>query len=356
MRNSINKECVEELGHKIMRQYENFDIEKFNEDIVPKLDPLGLFERLDLVTSSLKTYLPDDYTESLNILLNVLGTERGFIILSLSNYVAYYGINHFDISMKALAVMTKNFSSEFAIRHFLIKYPKESLEYLKLWVIDKNPEVRRLVSEGTRPRLPWGIRLQNFVKDPTPILEFLEILKDDEELYVRRSVANNLNDISKDHPDVVIDILKNWNIGKTKELDWVIKHSLRTLVKKGDTGALELLGFNKNPRIKIDNINYSKDVELGGYQNFSFDLSSEIGSSQKLVIDFVIHHLKANGKKSPKVFKLKNIELAGNKTVTINKKHGIRPISTRKYYSGEHGLSIKINGKEFDFGNFDLSV
>lgn len=356
MRNSINKKCVEELSLKINKLYENFDACKFNESIVPNLEPLGLFERLDLITYSLRTFLMDDYPRTLNILLKALENERGFIILSLSNYIAYFGIDHFDISMKALAVMTKNFSSEFAIRHFLIKYPKDSLEYLNIWVKDKDPEVRRLVSEGTRPRLPWGIRLQDFVKDPTPILEFLEILKDDEELYVRRSVANNLNDISKDNPDVVIEILRKWSIDKTKETDWVIKHSLRTLVKKGDTGALEILGFNTDPKIKIDNINFSKDVVLGGYQNFSFDLSSEIESTQKLVIDFVINHLKANGKKSPKVFKLKNIDLHGNKTITISKKHGIRPISTRKYYSGGHGLSIKINGKEFEFGNFNLSV
>lgn len=356
MRNSINKKCVEELSLKIKKQYDIFDVDRFNESIVPKLDPLGLFERLDLVTSSLKTYLPVDYTESLNILLKVLDDEKGFIILSLSNYVAYYGMDYFDNSMNALAIMTKNFSSEFAIRHFLIKYPRKSLKYLREWVKDSQPEVRRLVSEGTRPRLPWGLRLQHFVKDPTPILEFLEILKDDEELYVRRSVANNLNDISKDHPELVLDILKKWSKSLSKETDWVIKHSLRTLVKKGNTSALEILGFSKEPKIKIDNISYSKDVELGSYLNFSFDLSSEIKYKQKLVVDFVIYHLKANGKKSPKVFKLKNMELPGNETITINKKHGIRLISTRKYYSGEHGLSIKINGKEFKFGNFDLSV
>lgn len=349
MRNSINENSVMDLGCRIKNCYDDFDSGSFCSEIIPNLSPLGLFERLELVTVSLKLHLPDSFKVASDILLNVACRDMGFMVIALSNYISSYGMDEFDISMDALYYFTKSFSSEFAIRPFIIKYSEQCFTRFREWVNDDDVEVRRLISEGMRPRLPWGIRLQSFVKDPEPILEFLEILKDDKELYVRRSVANNINDIAKDHPDLVIKTLSVW--GNC----WVVRHGLRTLIKKGNPGALKILGYSDNPMIKVENLVFGKDVKIGDFYSFSFSLVSESENTQKLVIDYVIYHKKANGLKTPKVFKLKNIELPGNKKITIKKKHSFKIISTRKYYSGEHSIEIKVNGKGFGGGYFDLS-
>ncbi|MGL1892409.1 MAG: hypothetical protein OCD02_12345 [Spirochaetaceae bacterium] len=352
MRNFVNETAVKKLADKIYINYPELDQDSFCNKIIPNLDPLGLFERLDLVTKELHNFLPSDFKTTLNIITK--SVTDGFLVCSLSNYISTYGIEYFDISMNALKEMTKVFSSEFAIRHFIIRYPDESIKLFKSWALDENEHVRRLVSEGLRPRLPWGIRLHQYVENPEPIIEFLNILRDDKELYVRRSVANNINDIAKDHPKVVIDTLKKWD--KTEHSDWVIRHSLRTLVKQGNLDALEILGYSKDPKVQISSTQFSKDVILGGYLEFSFKLKSLAKKDQKLVIDYIVYHQKANGKKSPKVFKLKNLILKAGSDLVIKKRHGIKEISTRKYYTGEHSLEVKINGKETPFGEFNLQV
>jgi len=358
MRNSINKTSISEFSLNIKKVYKDFDNIAFERSILRDLNgDTGLFERLELVTKELKPRLPEDFPKSLEILKQSISDGRGFIILSISNYISSYGLDYFDLSMVSLMELTKIFTSEFAIRRFLIEDPERCFHFLDKWVLSDNVDVRRLVSEGLRPRLPWGIRLQNFVKDPTPIIKYLTILKDDKELYVRRSVANNLNDIAKDHPDLVVATLKSWKEeNSSNELDWIIRHSLRTLIKQGDQGTLELLGYTINPRYTLDSVSFTKRLKLGETLSFSFVLRSETDKNQKLVVDYVIYHKKANGKKSPKVFKLKNMELLGLKTAKISRNHPIRPISTRKYYSGEHTLYIKINGEEILIGNFDLQV
>ncbi len=372
MRNNVNNKAVEHLADKISINYPEFNRESFCESIIPNLNDLGLFERLDLITKKLKKFLPEDFTIAANILIKSLDREivedrsdldgvdlssgNGFIVISLTNYISDYGMNNFDLSMLALCEMTKRFSSEGSIRHFLIKFPNKTIEVLKKWAIDENVHVRRLVSEGTRPRLPWAIRLQSYVEDPTPILKFLELLKDDKELYVRRSVANNLNDIAKDNPEIVVNILKGWSHDKSAEMTWLIKHALRSLIKQGNPGALDILGFHSNPKIETSNLELKHNVILGDAQEFSFDLKSTSNIKEKLVIDYIIHHKKANGTLTPKVFKLKTMTLKAGESIIIKKKHGIREISTRKYYQGNHKLVIQINGKEYLSGNFNLSI
>lgn len=372
MRNNINKKTVKDLSERIKAQFEGFDSESFNLSICPNLDPLGLFERLDLITFSLSKFLPEDFEDAVKILVDSLGdeiepekadldgvdlsSENGFIVVALTNYIANYGIDHFDTSMSALYEMTKRFSSEGAIRQFIIAYPEKCFSTFRKWVLDENVHVRRLVSECLRPRLPWAIRLQQFIDDPKPIIEFLDILKHDDELYVRRSVANNLNDIAKDHPDLVVDILKEWSKDRSKNMTWLVKHALRTLVKSGHPGALEILGYKQNPEITATNLNITKSVKLGENLQLSFDIESCSNESQKLVVDYIVFHMKANGSLAPKVFKLKNITLKGNEKIAVTKNHGIKKITTRKYYSGTHKVVIQINGKEFLNDEFSLSV
>lgn len=370
MKNYINIAVAEALAVRIKGNFEEFNAEGFIQEISLKLDNLELFQRLDLIRDTLNNYLPQDFTTACDILVRSLGPElpnnkndldnvdlsssNGFIVVASTNYVAKYGIDYFDTSMAALYEMTKRFSSEGAIRFFIQKYPNKCFELFREWVKDENVHIRRLVSEGLRPRLPWAIRLQEFVKDPTPIVEFLDLLKSDKYLYVRRSVANNLNDISKDHPQIVITLLKGWKEKSSKEMDWLIKHALRTLVKQGNLDALEILGYEREPKLLIKDFTFSKEVTIGNNLEFSFNIESQSPKGQNLVVDYIIHHKKNNGTLTPKVFKIKNLLLKAGNSVKISKNHGIKSITTRKYYPGKHIVEIQINGKRYNSGEFNL--
>ncbi len=373
VRDAVHPDIIKILSTEIQKNYPEFDMDNFNNAIIPKLPGLGLNERLDLVTNELYRLLPKDFQQSSQILIDSLEDElpnekssldgvdlngySGFIVVALTNYIARYGQDNFEISMNALAEMTKRFSSEGAIRHFLVADESNVHAVMKEWANSDNVHLRRLVSEGLRPRLPWTIRLKQYVDDPTPILPFLEILKDDPELYVRRSVANNLNDISKDHPDVVTTILKRWNKKGSKEMTRMTKHALRTLLKSGDREALNLLGFTTPPKISVNSLTLEKkSISLGNSLEFSFQIKSTSEDIQNLLIDYIIYHKKANGTQSPKVFKLGKKKIKGNESVELNKKHAIKNISTRKYYSGEHKIVLQINGELFEECTFQLLI
>jgi 3-methyladenine DNA glycosylase AlkC len=271
--------------------------------------------------------------------------------------VAKYGLEHYDLSMQALYQMTKRFTAEGAIRPFLQKYPEQTLEILSEWAEDENCHVRRLVSEGTRPRLPWAMQLKQFIEDPRPVLELLEKLKSDPELMVRRSVANNLNDIAKDNPDLVVKILRQWKKIKDEGTQWLIRHAARTLVKKGNKDVLAILGYSPKVDISISKIKLDNStVKMGEALNFSFEVKSTAKQAQNLVIDYVIHHVKANGKLTPKVFKLINKNLESGQALKISKTHPFRFITTRKYYPGKHALEIQVNGSSYGKVSFELEL
>ena len=210
--------------------------------------------------------------------------------------------------------------------------------------------------EGTRPRLPWAGRLDMFIQDPTPTLALLEQLKDDPSPFVRKSVANHLNDISKDYPHLVIETFQRWRKGASKERLWIIRHALRTLVKQGDPAALELLGYGP-PQVSLHDLHIEPaQIQMGESFTFGFTLQSESDEAQNLIIDYVIHFVKANGKTSPKVFKLSTRMLNGRQSSHIQKKHTIKPITTRRYYPGEHRLEIQVNGQVLGGTPFHLKM
>jgi 3-methyladenine DNA glycosylase AlkC len=362
LRNVYNEKMITDLADRIINVYSRFEKSGFIEFILSDFQDLNFGERALKITSGLEMYLPQDYLEAIDILTKSLGPEvssepgltiwEGFYIMPVTDFAARNGLMHFNESMQFLYEATKRFSSESAIRPFILKYPEKSISLLKSWVTDKNVHVRRLVSEGTRPRLPLGIRLPIFQKKPEMILELLDLLKDDSELYVRRSVANNLNDISKDNPKVVINILKEWQKEKTKNFAWIANHSLRTLLKKGDKQALSLLGF-KNPEIKNCKLTISNSkYRIGDNLEFSFEFISI--KKQKLMIDYAIHYVKANGKLSKKVFKFINSTKKENEKVKLKSLHSLRQMTTRKHYPGIHFLEIFINGIPFVKKEFQL--
>jgi 3-methyladenine DNA glycosylase AlkC len=364
VRDVFNEDVVNQLAENLARVWRGFDAKAFCQSILPKLKSLTFSERNNLIRDSLWEHLPKDYPLALQIILKALPPELpncevtgfdGFIVLPQNEFVAKYGLDHYDLSMQALYQMTKRFSAEGAIRSFLLKFPEQTLVILSDWAEDDNCHVRRLVSEGTRPRLPWTMQLKPFIKDPRPVLQLLEKLKTDPELMVRRSVANNLNDIAKDHPDLVVKTLRRWKKLDDDGTQWVIRHAARTLVKQGNKDVLAVLGFDSKIGITVSKIQPNKlAVKMGGDLTFSFEIKSKSKQLQNLVIDYIIHHVKANGKLAPKVFKLTKKTLKAGETLRISKRHSFRPISTRKYYAGKHLLEIQVNGVKYGKVEFEL--
>ena len=363
-KNLFSEKAIRAMAHHLVRVTADFDGEGFIALAINDLDNLELKQRSSQITKSLKQFLPEDFPRAVKILVSSLdpitnfsisemehGSTpdgiRGWPVMAMADYVAWHGQNHLELSLDALREMTMRSSSELAIRHFIQNYETRVMEVLSTWVNDQNYHVRRLVSEGTRPRLPWAMQLPEFIKDPSSVLPLLERLKDDNEEYVRRSVANNLNDIAKDHPDVVADIAKKWMVDTTPERKKLIRHALRTLIKSGHPGALKALGYGP-PNVTVSHFDVlTKEVTLGNALEFELEIASNSTADQPLVIDYVIHHRRANGKTTPKVFKWKNITLkAGAKNFGI-KRHAIRPITTRRYYAGQHRIEISINGQVF---------
>lgn len=351
----FNERGVRDLAARLRAAAPSFDADGFTLEVLARMPPLGLNERNILIRDALRARLPADFRTSSRILVAALGPETpiegpgapdGFVNMALCAYVAAYGIDDPAVSLPALREMTKRFSAEFAIRPFLDRHTDVTLAALADWACDPNPLVRRLVSEGTRPRLPWGMRLQRFVRDPRPVLVLLELLRHDPELFVRRSVANNLNDIAKDNPDHVVATLRRWKKDPSPETKWLVKHALRTLLKQGQPEALALLGHSHGARVRVSPIALSsKRVRIGETLAFGFTVASTARKPQPLMIDYAVHYRKANGEQRPKVFKLKTVDLAPGASVRVEKCHPFRPIGIRPYYAGAHAIEILINGR-----------
>ncbi len=276
-------------------------------------------------------------------------------MMPLGMVVAASGLEDFEASFVLLKEMTKRATAEFDVRPFLAR-DQTSTRHHAPWVKDESVHVRRLVSEGTRPRLPWGMRLQALVADPTPTLPLLEALKDDPEDYVRRSVANHLNDIAKDHPELVADIAKRWLKGADRNREKLVRHACRSLIKQGHTATLEAFGLNP-PEIRVEGPQVlTAEVAYGDTVGFNIELVSTSSKTQDLVIDYLIHFRKANGTLAPKVFKWTKLTLAPGERLTLSRSHAIRPITTRVYYGGTQAVSLRINGQDFGFSEFELEM
>lgn len=354
MKNGLSKPAIVRLRNALATVLTDFNKEAFEHECLNSLETLELKERVSHIISILHVHLPSDFIEASHILYSIKpiwdygdpdDALKSFAAWPLVDYIAIYGLEHPQESLKLLKELTSLFSAEFAIRPFIIKYPNDCHSAFEQWVVDDSSDVRRLVSEGTRPKLPWGIQLKQFVLDPTPNIPLLNKLCNDSSLYVRRSVANHLNDIAKDHPAVVINTCKQWLQKPTKEIQWLIKHATRTLVKAGNKDVFPLLGYTENPQIIIDEFSLSEqNIKLGESISFNLIIRSNAKTDQSIVIDYAIHFMKANGKQQAKVFKCKNQKLAANESVKLSKSFSFKAITTRKYYSGKHKLEVLVNG------------
>lgn len=357
LKEMFNHEFYRHFSNAFGEADKNFNADAFFTEVTHGMEALSLNGRLRNTSLMLKKHLPDDYKKAVDILYNTAPFLRsGYTALVLPDFVALYGKGHFDLSMEALRYFTTLGSAEFAIREFLKTDLAKTLDVMHKWAEDKNPHVRRLASEGSRPRLPWSFKLEEIIKQPSLTQRILEKLNADEELYVRKSVANHLNDHSKDNTAYMLQLVKSWD-KQHKHTAWIIKHAVRTLIKKGNEEALMIFGFGNDARVQLQSLTVDKTaLQLGDSLQFSFGLVSEGTDPQKLVIDYAIHYAKASGSNSRKVFKLKEITILPGEQIAISKKQLFQDLTTRKHYSGKHVLEILVNGKVLGSTEFNLSV
>jgi len=363
-----NPKKVEMIASEIKEVYPSFDASQFTKDTLEKFPTLELKERIYHIRDMLYKYLPSDYQEAVNILLQALPTELDpsksdddfgdFIYAPYSEYVTAYGCSeeHLNFSLDALREITKCFSVEFALRDFINNYPIQTLAMLEACAKSENYHERRLASEGLRMRLPWAKKLTIDYHEP---LRHLELLYSDRTRYVTRSVANHLNDIAKIDAPLVIETLKRWKKCKKqepKEMDFIISHALRTLVKQGDSDALAMLGYAQNPPIKVKEVILkSTSVQVGEALEFEVEVTAL--DDAMLMVDYIVHFQTKAGKLSPKVHKLKKLELAKGKGIVLKKKHPFKAnMSTRTLYAGEHVLEVQVNGSIVSNESFTLKV
>ncbi len=371
-KNFFNPELVGHMADQFTRQRGSFDKQLFLTMSLDNFDQLELKERSNQIAAALKASLPGDFRQACAILTGSLRpTEEkeqvaaelhpagvgGWAVMPMCDYVADAGIDDFDFAMDVLKEMTKRSSAEFAVRPLLTADMDRAMKHVERWSTDKSLHVRRLASEGIRPRLPWGMRLSMFVEDPAPILPILETLKDDPEEYVRRSVANNLNDIAKDHPDIVAAIARQWLSGSPdKNRVRLVRHACRSLIKSGHQPTLDALGY-KPAQAALYAFELNRDtVGFGESIEFSAQLKSTADHDQDLIIDYIIHHQKANGTTTPKVFKWKNARLSKGAGLGLKKTHAFKAITTRKYHPGRHIIEIQANGKSLGRKEFILTM
>jgi 3-methyladenine DNA glycosylase AlkC len=353
----FNPEKIEKIATEIKQVYTDFEKDKFTHTVTEKFPELELKERIYHITDCLKKYLPNEYKLAVEVLLkslpapcdpNLNDDDFGdFIYAPYHHFVAVYGCTkeHLTFSLNVLEELTTRFSAEDAIRYFINAFPEETMRKMNKWAKHPHYHVRRLASEGSRPKLPWCQKISIPVEEP---LSILEQLYSDSTRYVTRSVANHLNDISKVQPDLVIKTLKKWTKEQKqnpKEMDFIVRHALRTLIKKGNEQALELIGIKQNPDIEISLLQFPKEVKMNSHLLFEVELKAKENTT--LLIDYALNFQNKKGEmNSRKMFKLKQINLSKNERIIISKKHFMKQfMTTRTLYSGKHQLEIQVNGE-----------
>ena len=345
---------LEHLGGTVKHHHKSFNETAFLLSVFDQQWPQReLKDRMRHIAQCLQQHIQCNYADSIEILKKVAPDFGGFEAMFFPEFVERYGLDDWEVSIPALAFFTRYSSSEFAVRPFIIQDSVRMMAQMLAWSDHDNEHLRRLASEGSRPRLPWAMALPDFKLSPASILPILENLKQDASLYVRRSVANNLNDIAKDNPHVTLETAEQW-LGNHADTDWLIKHACRTLLKKGDPRALQLFGYTNQSADVLHLTLSTLEVAAGGSLSFEFELKScdedELGRTR---IEYAIDFVKANEKQSRKVFKISESDIKESGK-SCRKTHHFKQLSTRKHYPGTHQLSIIVNGLEKQSVSFEL--
>lgn len=361
LKNVYNEAFLLQLGRKISAVYSPFQVDSFIQQVIDEsFEAKALKERIRTITIAMGTFLPERYEDAIQILFTVNESCSGFPYLIMPDFVEVFGQEeqHWDLSMQALEKFTQHSSAEFAVRPFIIRNLEKMMDQMMKWSLHPVDHVRRLASEGCRPRLPWGQALTLFKQDPAPILPILEQLKADPSLYVRKSVANNLNDIAKDHPNIVIETARRW-IGHDPFTDWIVRHGCRTLIRKAEPEVMALFGYAASAEgaelVTEAEITASPAaLHIGESCNLSYDLIIREGDPARLRIEYGIDFVKSSGQVSRKKFLLSDKTVAGGTRLSGSRKHRWADLTTRKHYVGIHRIALLINGQESAYTEIDL--
>lgn len=362
LKDYFTAEVIGQIGERINSVHAAFDTTSFVADVLsPGWDDLAFVARSRHIAGALWTGIDLDVEPALDVLMAALPDELddpegvlndGFFLWPFGDLIAAYAVDHLDAGLDACEELTKRFTSEFAVRPFLARYP-EALDRVAQWAQDPSEHVRRLASEGTRSRLPWATRLDL----PTDqILAVLSELRADPSLYVRRSVANHLNDLAKADSDRIVTLLESWHAEGVEETTWIVRHAMRNHLKQGDPRVLAMFGYEPATVDVIDLAITPASVAIGESVTITFDLAEQAGRAQKLMVDLVVGYVKSNGSVSPKVFKFKDFELVADGTQPCSKKLDMVVRSTRALYPGEHSVTLRINGADLATATFNLRM
>lgn len=360
-KNLYNEKFYLALAIHLNKCLSGFNQDKFMKLILPaNFQQLELKERMTHTKEVLHQFMPKDFAQATDVLAKLIdslvgdGISEGSVeFMFLPEYIETYGIDDYQISIKAFEKITQFTSAEFAVRPFLIKYGQQMLTQMLLWSKHSNYLVRRLASEGSRPRLPWAIDLRMYKDDATLLLPILHVLFNDPTEIVRRSVANNLNDIAKDNPATVIEFAKQY-ISESAQSDRTIKHACRTLLKRASPEALALFGYDSTDIELVEFKVLTEKIIMGTHAEFSFSIKNNSEEAKKIRLEYGLYFMKKNGQLTKKVFKISERLLAANEIHQVLRKQSFRPISTRIYHTGVHQVSIILNGKEFKSKDFEL--
>jgi 3-methyladenine DNA glycosylase AlkC len=336
-------------------------------------EQLGLMDRGRRLSGVLGQFLPSDFRQAAPLLVQTMGLPMGldtrgepvapgdvassFYHLPHSMYIAEHGLDHLPEAMQAQHALTQRFTAEFSLRPFLQAHTQATLAHLSQWASDPNAHVRRAVSEATRPRLPWAARLPVFVRDPSPVLPLLARLRDDSSSYVRRSVANHLNDIGKDHPELLTGTARQWlddaPVPATRQA--LLRHALRTAIKRGDAQALALFGHGQQSVLQIHSAKITPSkARIGDSVTLHCTLHNPSAQAASALADWRVFYVKANGTLSPKVFKGSTVHIGAHGHGVLEKTLSLRQMSTRTHHPGRHTVEIVLNGHAHSIGHFDL--
>ena len=365
LKNIYNDLFFDELKTCLKKILPGIDTTRFQAAVKNKHWPtMELKQRMRQLSTVLHDHLPGDYKNKISLLIKLVDVlpanskvqYSGLAYMYIPDFLAQYGLQNFAVSLKAMEKINMVTSCEFAIRPFLLADEKRVMKQMLAWSKHRHENIRRFSSEGCRPRLPWGAAIPSLKKDPSPVLPILEHLKSDTSVYVQKSVANNLNDISKDHPQLVIEIVKTWQ-GQSPVTDWIIKHACRGLLKSGHKEVLHLFGTGSHIKCEVSNFKINKKTLPVGQQfEFSFELLLLDKADTKLRIEYAVYYQKANGTLSKKVFKINEGLYSPGRQYVIARKHSFKDLTTRKHHAGHHYIAIIVNGNEMVKKSFILTL
>jgi 3-methyladenine DNA glycosylase AlkC len=371
-KNLINADTVREASRHLKRAWPGFAVERFEALALQGLQDLEFKARAMHLCTALEATLPADFDQAVAVIEAALAPPgegddlstlrsgpqglAGWVVWPLGEFVVRRGDAAPQRALQALHGLTQRHTAEWALRPFIERHPQLAFATLADWCSDGSPHVRRLVSEGSRPRLPWGLQLKGLIRDPSPTLPLLRRLQDDPSAYVRRSVANHLNDIAKDHPQLIVQWLAEHLPDAPPARRALLKHACRTLIKQGHPQVLKAWGLGAPLRGEATLALAPRKLSVGEFLLLTVQLHSSAARAQTLVIDYAVHHVKASGETTPKVFKGWTLQLGAHEHITLHKRHSMRAVTTRRYHPGRHEVDLRINGQVLARAFFQLKL